>query len=67
MNLRRVKMQWKSGRGNLTRRIEALEAGLASAAEPLKVEIAYLSPDGTEEVDCTVEIPMSSGPAWLRR
>jgi hypothetical protein len=60
-------MKWKSGGGNLARRLEALEARLAPAAEAVTVEIAYMSPDGTEEVDCTVEIATSTGPAWLRR
>ncbi len=51
----------------LTRRLEELEARIAPAAEPVMVEIAYVSPDGTEEVDCTVEMPTSTVPAWLRR
>jgi hypothetical protein len=54
-------------RRNLIRRLEELEARLAPAAEPVIVEITYVSPDGTEEVECRVEMPTSTGPAWLRR
>ena len=54
-------------RRNLTRRLEELEARLAPAAEPVIVEIMYVSPDGTEEVECRVEMPTSTGAAWLRR
>ncbi len=52
---------------NLTRRLEELEARTAPAAEPVIVEVMYASPDGTEELGYRVEIPTSTGPAWLRR
>ncbi len=54
-------------RRNLTRRLEELEARIAPAAEPPIVEIVYVSPDGTEEVEWRVEMPTSTGPAWWRR
>jgi threonine dehydrogenase-like Zn-dependent dehydrogenase len=51
----------------LTRRLEELEARTAPAAEPVIVEVMYVSTDGTEEVEYRVEMPTSTGPAWLRR
>ena len=35
---------------NLTRRLEELEARVGSA-EPLRIQIVYVSPDGSEEPD----------------
>ncbi|MGO9232073.1 MAG: hypothetical protein ACLQKA_22995 [Bryobacteraceae bacterium] len=52
---------------NLTRRLEELEARLAPTAEPVIVEIVYVSADGTEEVESRVEVSTSTGPTWLRR
>jgi hypothetical protein len=60
-------MKWKSGRRNLTRRLEELETRIAPAAEPVIVEVMYVSPDGTEELEHRAELPTSPGPAWLRR
>jgi hypothetical protein len=51
----------------LTRRLEELEARIAPTAEPAIVEIMYVSPDGTEELESRVEMPTSTVPAWLRR
>ena len=36
---------------NLTRRLEELEARLAPPAEPLVVQIVYVTPDGQAEPD----------------
>jgi hypothetical protein len=52
---------------NLTRRLEELEARIAPAAEPVIVEVMYVSPDGTGELEYRVEMPASTDPAWLRR
>jgi len=52
---------------NLTRRLERLEARTAPAAEPAIIEVVYVAPDGTEELEWRVEVPTSAGPAWLRR
>ena len=60
-------VNWKLGKASLRRRIEELEARTAPTAEPVIAEIAYVSPDGTEEVDCTVGMTPSPGPCWLRR
>ena len=51
----------------LTRRLEVLEGRIAPAAEPVIVEVMYVSPDGTETLEYRVEMPTSTGPAWLRR
>jgi hypothetical protein len=52
---------------NLTRRLKKLEGRNAPAAEPVIVEVMFVSPDGTEEMAFTVELPTSAEPAWLRR
>ena len=51
----------------LTRRLEELEARNAPAAEHAIAEVMFVSPDGTEEMAFTVELPTSAEPAWLRR
>ena len=51
----------------LTRRLEELEARIAPPGEPVIVEVMYVSPDGTEELEYRVEMPTSTDPAWLRR
>jgi hypothetical protein len=43
-------MNRRLGRSSLLRRLEELEACLAPAAEPMIVEVMYVSPDGTEEL-----------------
>ena len=52
---------------NLTRRLKELEARTAPAAEHAIAEVMFVSPDGTEEMAFTVELPTSAEPAWLRR
>ena len=52
---------------SLTRRLEQLEARIEPSAEPVMVEIVYVAPDGTEELESRVEMTPSIGPAWLRR
>ena len=52
---------------NLTRRLEELEACNAPAGEHAIAEVMFVSPDGTEEMAFTVELPTSAEPAWLRR
>jgi hypothetical protein len=51
---------------NLTRRLEELEARNAPAAEHAIAEVILVSPDGTEEMGFTVELPTrrASGPTW---
>jgi hypothetical protein len=56
-------VKWKPGRTGLRPRIEELEARLAPAAEPVVVEIVYVSADGAEEVESRVEVPKLTGPA----
>jgi hypothetical protein len=54
---------------NLTGRLERLETRLMPAAEPVIVQITYVSPDGSEENGPRFEVPMPSVPdrAWQQR
>jgi len=51
---------------NLTRRLKEREGRTAPAAEPVIVEVMFVSPDGTEEMGFTVELPTrrAAGPTW---
>jgi len=60
-------MNRKLSRSNLLRRLEELEARSAPAAQPVIVEVMYVSPDGTKELGFRAELPTSTGPTWLRR
>jgi hypothetical protein len=60
-------VKWKLGKASLRRRIEELEARTAPTAEPVIVEVMYVSPDGTEELGFRAELPTSTGPSWLRK
>ena len=48
-------------------RIAKLEDRFTPAAEPVIVEVIYVSPDGTEELGYRVELPTSTGPSWRWR
>jgi hypothetical protein len=50
---------------NLTRRLEELEARTAPA-EPIIIEITYVSPDGSEVEGPRFEVPTrrARGPTW---
>jgi hypothetical protein len=54
---------------NLTRRLEELEARIAPAAEPVIIQITYVTPDGSEEDGPRIEVPMPSLPdrPWQRK
>ena len=54
---------------NLTRRLEELEARIAPAAEPLIVQITYVSPDGSEEDGprIVVQQPAGRDRGWQRK
>ena len=51
---------------SLTRRLKELEARIGPP-EPTIIELAYVSPDGSQEVECRFEVPTSTDPTWLRR
>jgi hypothetical protein len=57
-------------RRNLTRRLDELEARIAPAnAEPMIVNLMYVSPDGTSELAEQFVIPMTPADPlrpWLR-
>jgi len=53
---------------NLIRRLEELEARTAPAAEPLIIQIVYVSADGSEEDGPRIEVPVpAAGRAWQRK
>ena len=47
---------------NLTRRLEELEARIAPAAEPVIIQITYVTPDGSEEDGPRIEVPTPALP-----
>jgi hypothetical protein len=51
---------------NLSRRLKELEARIGPA-EPTIIELAYVSPDGSQKLECRFEVPTSTDPTWLRR
>jgi len=54
---------------NLTRRLEELEAQIAPAAEPLIIQITYVTPDGSEEDGPRIEVQRPAVPdrPWQRK
>jgi len=54
---------------SLTRRLKDLEARIAPAAEPLIIQITYVSPDGSEEDGPRIEVQRlaSRDRAWQRK